>query len=130
MSDGPPYGVPPTPGPDPYQQQYQQPYQQPHYQQPPYQQQYHWPESSNAVTALVLSLVGLLACSGLLCPIGWYMANGELRGIAEGLRDPRNRDMAKAAQIVGIIGTALLALFFLGFLFLFGLAGLGAVAGA
>ncbi len=130
MSDGPPYGVPPTPGPNPYQSDpyQQQPYQQPPYQQPP--QFYQWPEPSNAVTALVLSLVGLLACSGLLCPVGWYMANGELRGISEGRRDPRNRDMAKAAQIVGIIGTVILALFIGFFVFFFLLAGVGAFAGA
>ena len=71
--------------------------------QPPVQ----YPESSQATTALVLSILGLVLC-WVLPPVAWVIANGELRGIAEGRRDPNGRGMATAARIMGIIGTVLL----------------------
>ena len=75
-----------------------------------------YPEESQAVLSLVLSIVGLVACSGLLCPIGWHFGKKELEGIDAGRRDPSKRDMAKAGQIIGLIGTLLLALGFLVFI--------------
>ncbi len=75
-----------------------------------------YPEESQAVLSLVLSIVGLVACSGLLCPIGWHFGKKELEGIDAGRRDPSKRDMAKAGQIIGLIGTVLLALGFLLFI--------------
>ena len=122
----------------PPQQGYQQPgqhqgvpAQQPYPTYPPgYVQAPHYPEESNAVAALVISILSLAMCSGLISPIGWIMANKELAGIAEGRRDPTKRDMAKAAQVISIVGSVLLglaALFFGGFLLL---AVLGAFAGA
>lgn len=78
-----------------------------------------WPEQSQAVLALVMSIVGLVVCSGLLCPVGWYYANQELQGIDAGRRDPTKRDMATAGKIIGMIGTGLLILgllFFVGFI--------------
>lgn len=69
-----------------------------------------YPEESQAVLALVLSLVGLVACGGLLCPVGWYLANKDLQGIDAGRRDPTKRDTAQAGKIVGIIGTVLVVL--------------------
>ena len=41
----------------------------------------------------------------VLAPIAWVMANKELQGIAAGRRDPSSQGMAKAAQVLGIIGT-------------------------
>lgn len=69
-----------------------------------------YPEESQAVLSLVLSIVGLVACGGLLCPVGWYIGNKELAGIDAGRRDPSKRDMAQAGKIIGIIGTVLTAL--------------------
>ena len=69
-----------------------------------------YPEESQAVVALTLSVIGLVVCGGLLCPIGWYLANKEIAGIDAGRRDPSKRDMAQAGKIVGIIGTVLTAL--------------------
>ena len=69
-----------------------------------------FPEASQAVVALVLSIVGLVACGGVLCPVGWYLGSQEMKAIDEGRRDPSKRDLAQAAKIVGIIGTALVVL--------------------
>ncbi|MFT7475273.1 MAG: uncharacterized membrane protein YjgN (DUF898 family) [Verrucomicrobiales bacterium] len=69
-----------------------------------------YPEASQAVVALVLSIVGIVACGGVLCPVGWYLGNQEMKAIDEGRRDPSKRDLAQAAKIVGIIGTALVVL--------------------
>lgn len=91
-------------------------------------QQMQYPEDSQAVLSLVLSLVGLVACSGLLCPLGWYFGNKELAGIDAGRRDPSKRDMAKAGQVIGIIGSLLLALGLLVFVGILVLAFAGAAS--
>lgn len=70
----------------------------------------HYPEESQAVTALVLSAVGLVVCGGVLCPVGWYLAHKELEAISVGRRDPSKKDLAQAAKIIGIIGTVLAVL--------------------
>jgi hypothetical protein len=69
-----------------------------------------YPEASQAVVALVLSIVGIVACGGVLCPVGWYLGSQEMKAIDAGRRDPSKRDLAQAAKIIGIIGTALVAL--------------------
>jgi uncharacterized membrane protein YjgN (DUF898 family) len=69
-----------------------------------------YPEESQAVVALTLSVIGLVVCGGLLCPVGWYLANKEIAAIDAGRRDPSKRDTAQAGKIVGIIGTALTVL--------------------
>ena len=112
--------------PQDYQQQPQPtPTYPPHYHQLP-----QYPEESGAVAALVVSILGLVMCSGIISPVGWVMANKELEAIREGRRDPTKRDMAKAAQIVSIIGSVLLGLFVLFFGGLIIVALIGAVAGA
>jgi hypothetical protein len=65
-----------------------------------------YPESSQATTALVLAILGIICC-GPLAIVGWVIANNELAGIAAGRRTPSNEGTAKAARIVGIIGTVL-----------------------
>ena len=78
----------------------------------------HW-EPSQAVTSLVVNILGLVVSGGLISPLGWYYARKEIEGIEAGRRDPSKRDIATAGKIVGIIGTLLLvatALFFLGIL--------------
>lgn len=68
-----------------------------------------YPEKSQATTALVFGIIGLICC-GPLAIVGWVMANNELAGIAAGLRSPSNEGTAKAARVVGIIGTVLFAI--------------------
>jgi TRAP-type C4-dicarboxylate transport system permease small subunit len=68
-----------------------------------------YPENSQAVLALVLGILGLVAC-GILAPFAWSVANTELRGIDAGRRPPDNRGLANAGRILGIIGTVFLGL--------------------
>lgn len=65
-----------------------------------------YPENSQATTALVLSILGVLCC-GILGVVGLVMANTEKQAIAAGRRDPANQGMAQAAFIIGIVGVAL-----------------------
>ena len=67
--------------------------------------------SSQAITALVVSILGFVTCCGLiLSPIGWYLGGQELRAIAAG-RSPRaGETIARVAQVLGIAGTVLLGL--------------------
>jgi hypothetical protein len=112
--DTAPYGQPPSGYP-------QQGYGQPAYGNPPYGQMPAYGtapypgdagmyrEPSQAVLALVVALVGLLAFQ-IISPVAWVLANRELHGIDEGRRNPTNRGMAVAAKVIGIIGTVLLVL--------------------
>lgn len=76
-----------------------------------YQNQYpgRYPEDSQAVLALVLGIIGLVAC-GVAGPFAWSIGNKELRAIDAGRRSPENRGMANAGKILGIISTVLLVL--------------------
>jgi hypothetical protein len=67
-----------------------------------------YPEPSQATTALVLGIVGI-ACCGPVGIAAWVMANNELQAISSGRRDPANEGTAKAAKVVGIVATALIA---------------------
>lgn len=84
-----------------------------------------WPEASRAGWAAGLAGIGLASlffCQIflLLCPIGWFLGQRELKGIKEGRRDPRNQGTARAGQIMGIIGTVLIV---------FGALAIGALVG-
>lgn len=68
-----------------------------------------YPESSNALLALILSIVNFVVCP-ILAPIAWVIASKELSAIDAGRRDPTKRDQANAGRILGIIGTVLLTL--------------------
>ncbi len=68
-------------------------------------------ESSKATLALVFSIFGLLCC-GILAPISWIIAQGEISGIEAGRRSPYGLSSAKAARVMGIIGTSLWVLSF------------------
>ena len=109
---------------DPYgqQQPQQQPYgqpsqQQPYGAQPPYGSPYPPPgygygqpmppqEQGMAIAAMIVSIAGLVICSGLISPIGvilGHIAHGKAkRGEAGG------QGMALAGIIIGYIGTAIL----------------------
>jgi hypothetical protein len=118
----PQYGQPQYGQPQYGQPQYGQPTQGlPAYGNPPYGQQpgygtapypgeaAMYREPSQAVLALVLAIVGLVAFQ-LISPFAWVLANREIQGIDQGRRNPTNRGMAVAAKVIGIIGTGLLVL--------------------
>lgn len=67
-----------------------------------------YPEQSQATTALVLGILGIVIC-GILAPFAWSMGNKELAAIDAGRRPPENRGTANAGRILGIVGTVLLA---------------------
>jgi len=76
---------------------------------PPPQGAQQYPEQSQAVLALVLSILHFVVCP-VLAPVAWWMGQTELTAIADGRRDPVNQGTANAAKIVGIIGTVLLGI--------------------
>jgi ABC-type Fe3+ transport system permease subunit len=81
-----------------------------------------YPEQSQATTALVLGILGIVCC-GLLGIAAWVMDNNELQAIASGRRDPANEGTVKAARVVGIVATVLIA----APLFILILAGVGSI---
>lgn len=81
--------------------------------------------SRQAITVLVLGVLGLVCCQ-LLAPIAWYMGAQEQKAIREGRSPIAGEVVAKIGWILGIIGTILM-LFWLLWIFLFG--GLAVVQG-
>lgn len=67
-----------------------------------------YPEPSQATTALVLGIVGIVLC-GILAPFAWVVGSKEVKAIDAGRRDPSNRGVATAGKILGIVGTVVLA---------------------
>ena len=81
--------------------------------------------SSQAITALVLGILGVLACQ-LLGPFAWYLGNQELRAIREG-RSPRAGEaLAMVGKVMGIIATVLIVIGLVVIFFFGGLAFLAA----
>ncbi len=68
-----------------------------------------YPEASQATTALVLGILGIVIC-GVLAPFAWSMGSKEMQAIDAGRRPPENRGTANAAKILGIVGTVLLGI--------------------
>ena len=66
-----------------------------------------YPEQSQSTTSLVFGILGLVCCP-FFGIAAWVMGNNELQGITAGRRDPANLGTAKAARILGIVGTVLL----------------------
>jgi TRAP-type C4-dicarboxylate transport system permease small subunit len=64
-----------------------------------------FPETSRAVLALVLSILGIFCC--VTAPIGAVLGYMEKKGIDEGRRDPANRGQAIAALVIGGLLTGL-----------------------
>lgn len=78
-----------------------------------------YPEQSQATTALVLGILGLVLCQ-ILAPFAWYIGNKEVDAIDAGRRAPENRGTGNAGRILGIIGTVLLVIgVIVGLFFLF-----------
>jgi len=67
-------------------------------------------KSSQATTALVLSIAGLLCC-GPLSVVGAIMGRSEMKSIDLGEMNASTRGTAQAAFIVGLIGSIIWALF-------------------
>jgi hypothetical protein len=68
-----------------------------------------YPEASQGTLALVLGIIGLFAFWPL-SPFAWIVGRNEVRGVDAGRRDPANRGLGLAGQIMGIIGTVFLVL--------------------
>ena len=83
--------------------------------------------STQAIVALVLGILGIICC-GLLAPIAWYLGSQEVRAIQEGRSPVAGEGLAKAAKILGIIGTVLLVLSILWIFFAGGMAILQGIA--
>jgi hypothetical protein len=88
----------------------------------------------NATTALVLGIVGvvgslgsccccLFAVLGLCSPIAWYLGHRELAAIRAGLAPAYGETNARTGMVLGIVGSALLALYILAMLAYVGLVG-------
>lgn len=63
-------------------------------------------ESSKAGWALGLSIFGLFCCA-ITSVVGLILGRNEMRAIDEGRVDPKNRGLAQAAFIVGLVVVAL-----------------------
>lgn len=77
--------------------------------------------SSQAIVALVLSILGLVSCQ-LLSPIAWYLGRQEARAIREGRAPAAGQTFAGVSVALGIAGTVLFFAILLWLLFLGGLA--------
>jgi hypothetical protein len=76
--------------------------------------------SNQATIALVLGILSFVCC-GILAPIAWYLGSQELKAIREGRSPAAGEGIAKAAMILGIIGTIYLGLMILWIFFLGGM---------
>ena len=75
--------------------------------------------SSQAITALVVSILGFVTCCFLLSPIGWYLGRQEQKAIREGRSPKAGESLAQIAVVLGMIGTFVM-IFFLFWVFFFG----------
>jgi hypothetical protein len=80
------------------------------------------PSSANAITALVLGIIGVVSSLGTCCccvsfvpalcaPAAWFIGWKELRDIRAGRAPYAGESNAQIGMILGIVGTALLALY-------------------
>jgi hypothetical protein len=72
--------------------------------------------SARAIAALVLGILAFPACQ-LLSPVAWYLGHVELRDIAAGRASLDGQGLARAGQVLGIVGTLLLGLILAAVLF-------------
>ncbi len=85
-----------------------------------------YPEQSQATTALVLGILGIVICQ-ILGPFAWSMGSKEMQAIDAGRRPPENRGTANAAKILGIVGTVLLGIAIIGVILFFTVFSIAAV---
>ncbi|HEX5719748.1 MAG TPA: DUF4190 domain-containing protein [Thermoanaerobaculia bacterium] len=84
--------------------------------------------SSQAITALVVSILGFVTCCLLLSPIGWYLGRQEQKAIREGRSPKAGESLAQIAVVLGIVGTLVMIFFLFWVFFLGGMAVLSALA--
>ncbi len=73
---------------------------------PQFPSDHGFPEQSQATTALVLGILGLMM--QILAPLAWVTANREIEAIHAGRRSPEGLQLASTARTLGIIGTVIL----------------------
>lgn len=83
-------------------------------------------KSHRGTLILVLGVLSLVVCAPLGI-VAWVMGNTDLREIAAGTMDPAGKDLTTIGRILGMIGTALLALAIIVFL-IFAATGLAGAA--
>jgi hypothetical protein len=64
--------------------------------------------SNQAITALVLGILGLVCSCGPLSVIAWYLGHQERKAIREGRSPAGGESLSLVAVILGILGTALM----------------------
>ncbi len=69
------------------------------------------PGNTPAIIALILGIVGIIMIP-LAAPFAWWQGNAGKKRVDDGLTT-QNRGMAVAGQVLGIIGTVLLAIYVL-----------------
>ncbi len=89
---------------------------------PQFPSDHGYPEESQATTALVLGILGVMTT--ILAPIAWFIANREIEAIHSGRRSPEGLQLASTARILGIVGTVLLGVGILVLILLWGLIGM------
>ena len=83
--------------------------------------------NNQATTVFVLGLLGLILCQ-LLAPVAMVMGNNYVRECA--LEGVEPQGLGVAGRIMGMIGTGLFALYFLGFILYIGCICFAVVSGA
>jgi Domain of unknown function (DUF4190) len=66
--------------------------------------------STQALTALIVGILGIVSCCYLLSPVAWYIGSQELKSIREGRSPASGEVLANVGKILGIVGTVLLVL--------------------
>jgi hypothetical protein len=66
--------------------------------------------STQALTALIVGILGIVSCCFLLSPVAWYIGSQELQSIREGRSPAAGEVLANVGKILGIVGTVLLVL--------------------
>ncbi len=84
---------------------------------------------SKATMILVFGILSI-ACCNILGPVAWMMGRSEVRAIEAGQLPAANLGTAKAGMICGIVGTILLGLGLVWFVFFGGMAIIQGMAAA
>jgi Domain of unknown function (DUF4190) len=72
------------------------------------------PTDGQATLALVLGIVGLACCGGIISPVALFIGNSSRHRIQNSGGTVGGGGLATAGFILGIIGTAILALWVIG----------------